>query len=98
MTAGYEAMLEELAAAAGTFTQEGRSLQGVAKGLPQGGPDTGDGGLNAALNAVVDAAQLLGEALAAQVSGHGGKLEAAHESYGRSDAGNRRLFTDLMKK
>jgi len=98
MAAGYQVVLDELAAAAGKFDQEGRSLSTVAKGLPQRSPDTGDGGLNATLTAVLAATQFLGATLAGQASDHGGKLTTAHGNYQRSDTDNTRLFDELMKK
>lgn len=98
MAAGYQVTLDELAAAAGKFDQEGQSLTTVAQGVPQSGPDTGDGGLNATLTAVLSATQFLGETLAGQVTQHGGKLKTAHDNYQRTDAENQQLFDRLMHK
>ena len=98
MSAGYQVTLDELAAAAGKFSEEGQTLATVAKGVPQSGPDTGDGGLNATLSAVLSATQFLGETLAGQVTGHAGKLRGAHDSYQRSDTDNGQLFATLMRK
>jgi Family of unknown function (DUF6317) len=98
MSAGYQVTLDELAAAAGKFGEEGTSLSTVAKGVPESGPDTGDGGLNATLSAVLSATQFLGETLAGQVTAHAGKLHGAHDSYQRSDTDNSQLFDQLTKK
>jgi hypothetical protein len=98
MSAGYQVTLDELAAVAGKFGEEGTSLTAVAKGVPESGPDTGDGGLNATLDAVLSATQFLGETLASQVTAHAGKLRGAHDSYQRSDTDNSQLFDQLTKK
>jgi hypothetical protein len=96
--AGYKATLDELAQAAKKFTQEGRSLEGIAKALPQDSPDTGGGDLNSALGAVLSATQLLGQTLADRVSEHGGKLKAAHDDYHHNEGRNQHLFSELMSK
>jgi hypothetical protein len=98
MADGYQVVLDELAAAAGKFDQEGQSLTKVANGLPQSGPDTGDGSLNATLTAVLSATQYLGAALAEKATNHGGRLTTAHDNYRRTDSDNTQLFDELMKK
>jgi hypothetical protein len=98
MAEGFQVVLDELAAAAGKFDEEGQSLTKVANGLPQSGPDTGDAGLNATLTAVLSATQFLGAALAEQASDHGSKLTTAHDNYRRTDSDNTQLFDQLMKK
>ncbi len=97
MAAGYQVTLDELAAVAGKFSEEGETLGAVADGVPDKGPDTGGSGLNATLTAVLAATRFLSATLADRVSEHGTKLKGAHDAYRRTDTGNKQLFDELMK-
>lgn len=97
MSGGYRAVLDELAGVAAAFSSEGSALNGIAGGLPDGAPDTGDAALNAEFGAILQSIQVLASSLAQRVTDHGDKLRAAHDTYTQADQGNKHLFDELTR-
>lgn len=96
MSAGFQAILSDLMDASNTFHRESDTYDKV---MPKGGPsraDAGDNSVNGILGDVLDAIEILHQAIAADIDDHAVKLMTAHDNYQRSEVSARELFDDII--
>lgn len=93
---GYQVALTDLKNMADTFHQQASNYRGLRPKVTPPLADGGDGGLNDAMKAVMDAIDVLHTKMADRIDDHGDKLTYAHDSYQRRDVDTHGVFEDLM--
>jgi hypothetical protein len=97
MGAGYRVLLADLQATASAFNSEADALGRLAPKISPPAVDTGDGGLDATLSALLDTFGVYATALPARVREHGGKLQKCHDNYHRNESDVVELYNNMIK-
>ena len=95
--ADFKAVLKDLQSMSTTFSQQASAYKAITPKLTPPVADSGDGGLNSMMHAVMELMTVLHEQMATAISQNSEKLSTAHDAYQRRDIDNRFLFDDLMK-
>lgn len=97
MSGGYGIVMAALLAMARTFAAESRELSGAVSVSGVTVPDGGDALIDAALDDVVQAADMATGQFGAVVGEHGLKLHAAYERYRDAEESSALLCRDLAR-
>jgi Family of unknown function (DUF6317) len=83
---GFQVVIRDLQQAAQTFRAEGTTFKGIMPGVPGPSvPDGGSAGFDTIAQAVVDAICALHLQISGDITGHGTKLQRAHDNYSSTE-------------
>lgn len=92
---GFQVVLSDLGSMAGVFRRESAAFEAI---MPPGGPacpDAGGGDIDAAMHAAVSLLGVLHQQMAAVIGQHAGKLQAAHDTYEKTETSLARVAAAL---
>lgn len=95
MSDGYSVVMDDVLSMAQTFGKESGTLSKAVSAAGVKTPDGGDGVINSALSAAVQAASMATSQLGAVVASHGDKLNTAYKQYLDAEQTSARLCQEL---
>jgi hypothetical protein len=98
MGAGYQVILSDLGQLATAFGNESSTLKTLAPKLAPPPVGTGDAGLDATLQSLLDTFGVYGTALTKALSDHASKLSTCHNNYKQNDADVVLLFNTMISE
>jgi ABC-type transporter Mla subunit MlaD len=94
---GFQATLQDLANAAGSFHEGADQFKKALGDVTTLQVDSGDGGLNETVQAVLAAITALHDRVVQDLQETGENLDKVRADYQRSDVSSRELYDDIMR-
>jgi hypothetical protein len=92
---GFKVLMADLLAASNVFQEEAGALAALMPVTGPGRPDGGSADINQALQGAADTIGLLNTQLVAVLGQHAGRLQAAHQTYAKSETSVSKLAYEI---